>query len=867
MMTKMRVMRETEASDDSISPNSTVASANEDDYEVECILAERKVKGVTEYLTAWKGYPETENVWIPRENFNEGEVFDEWTNTQERVANGLERPFDVKAWRKRCKAIREETNRREERRRIKRLRLEKQDELASDGKDQNDNVQSSGSDSAPKRSDKRIKRRSVHEDLPPSSSASAPVSSSCSEDSDRPLMSRQESEIFTPNPKWTQAQMIALEEGLRTLKGPRWRELLGLYGRKGKISQVLKDKSLGDLYDKAKTVCQEFVDSGREPPEYLKPFSIDPSKSSRTSTPYIRPESRDQSRAVSKKSSRTTSADSMMPESQKMQRIKQATNQENGRPQQSKTSTEIHDMSGGREKEANAAKKPSGDEPKSSKFSQAPARQMEAANANGTPQETTQAVQPIFHPRKAVPNTEAITEVEGSSNNHSHQGGQSGDGPPTKEPSQVGIVPQVGHQPESQAPSAQETAKPATNAAAQPGLIHTSVPEGNEAIRAGTARTNWSGTARAPEARPPVSIPSRPEAVGSGPSRPSISKLKPKLGQIEPKKPSTTGDITAAWNAEPKKRKSNNWATKNADPADGQPKKRSYKLSVQNRIFKSRRDGRPPDPNRLVFIDPKTGKAPTTVPTPSATGMLSKTPLQLHQEELATKEAEERQPQEVEDAMAISTSEPDLSSRTLDQNRGIRVDEQEVPDTGRPLSNISASVLGSATGDMTDGPAQMDTLNSPGPASLKTSPPLEIPHGPRIWKTTLATMSLQDYTKRSMPSAHHSTEAIVSSHRPYSSDDPSRFTLRVHPSREHKTGIFQQPEPNLVIGDIKFGEGDQESLKVKFVGFGFEVKKLLLTIKSLPRAMDFVFKSVCLASEYKAYFPTVSPCDSVICTH
>lgn len=862
-------MRETEASDDSISPSSTVASANEDDYEVECILAERKVKGVMEYLTAWKGYPETEHVWIPRENFNEGEIFDEWTNTQERVANGLERPFDVKAWRKRCKAIQEETHRRKERRRIKRLRLEKQDELASDGKDQNDNVQSSGSDSAPKRSDRRIKRRSVHEDLPPSSSASAPVSSSCSEDSDRPLMSRQEPEIFTPNPKWTQAQTIALEEGLRTLKGPRWRELLGLYGRKGKISQVLKDKSPGDLYDKAKTVCQEFVDSGREPPEYLKPFSVDSSKSSRTSTPYIRPESRGQSRAVSKSSSRTTSADSMMPESQKTPRIKQAINQENGRPQQSKIWTEIHDMSGGRQKEPNAAKKPSSDEPKSSKVSQAPARQMGAAIANGTPQETTQAVQPILHPRKAVPNTKAITEVEGSSNNHSHQGGQSGDGPRTKEPSQVGIVPQVGHQPESQAPSAQETAEPATNAAAQPELIHTSVPEGNEAIRAGTARTNWSGTARATEARPPVSIPSRPEAVGSGPSRPSISKLKPKLGQIEPKKPSTTGDVTAAWNAEPKKRKSNNWATKNADPAEGQPKKRTYKLSVQNRIFKSRRDGRPPDPTRLVFIDPKTGKAPTTVPAPSTTGMLSKTPLQLlqlHQEELATKEAEERQPPEVEDAMVISTSEPGPSSQTLDQNHGIRVDEQEVPDAGRPLSNISASVLGPATGDMANGPAQMDTLTSPGPASLNTSPPLEIPLGPSIWKRTLATMSLQDYTKRSMPSAHHSTEAIVSSHRPYSSDDASRFTLRVHPSREHKNGIFQQPAPNLVIGDIKFREGDQEGLKVKFTGFGFEVKKLLLTIKSLPRAMDFVFKSVCLASEYKAYFPTVSPCDSVICT-
>ena len=852
-MTKTRVMDETEASDDSISLNSTVASANEDDYEVECILAQRKFQGVMKYLTAWKGYPETEHVWIPRENFNEDEVFDEWTNTQERVANGLEKPFDVKAWRKRCKAVKKETDRRKERRRAKRLRLERQDELDSAMKDQNDNVQSSDSDPAPKRSDKRIKRRSVHQDSPPSSSASAPISSSCSEDSDRPLMSRQESEIFTPNPKWTQAQTIALEEGLRTLKGPRWRELLGLYGRKGTVSQVLKDKTPGDLYDKAKAVCQEFVDSGREPPGYLQPFSIDSSKGSRTSTPNIRPESRGQSRAVSKKSSRATSADSMRAESQ---RIQQAINQGNSRPRQSKTPTEIHDMTRGREKESNASEKPSSDKPK---VSQAPARQTEVAIADGTPQETTQAAQLESHPRKAALHTEATTGVKGSSNNAPHQGGQPDDGPCTKSPSQIGAIPQVEHQPGSQAPSAQETAEAATNAAAQPELIHTSVPEGDETTRGGTARTNWSGPARAPEARPSVSNPSLPEAVGSGPSRPSTSKPKPKLGQIEPKKPGITGDVTAAWNAEPKKRKSNNWATKNADPVDGQPTKRSYKLSVQNRIFKSRRDGRPPDPNRLVFIDPKTGKAPTTVPTPSATAMLSKTPLQLHQEEIATREAEERQPQEVEDAMVISTNEPDPSSRIIDQNRENRADEQILPDTGRPLSNISESVPGPATGDMANAPARLDTLPSSGPAFLNTGPPLEIPLGPRKWTKTLATMSLQDYAKRSMPSAHHLTEAVVSSHRPYSSDDPSRFTLRVHPSREHKNEIFQQPEPNLVIGDIKFGEGDREGLKVKLVGFGSDVKKLLLTIKSLPRAVDFVFKSFCLASEYKAYFLIVSP--------
>ena len=81
----------------------------------------------------------------------------------------------------------------------------------------------------------------------------------------------------------------------------------------------------------------------------------------------------------------------------------------------------------------------------------------------------------------------------------------------------------------------------------------------------------------------------------------------------------------------------NSWATENTDPVNGQPIKRTYELSVQHRLFKSRHGGQLPDQSHLVFIDPKTGKAPTTVPTPSTSAVLSKTPLQLHQEELTAR--------------------------------------------------------------------------------------------------------------------------------------------------------------------------------------------------------------------------------------
>ena len=808
------IMDDLEASDDSISITSTVTSDKEESYEVECILAEKKFNGATEYLTAWKGYPETEHLWLPKENFNENDIFIDWINTKTRVANGLEKPFDVRAWEKRCREISSATRLRKERRRLKRSRLSQQGILTSSSREKDGNIQRSGSGSAPQKSNRRIKRRSVHQESPPSSLTSASASSSSSEDSDRPLISRQESETFVQRPKWTQAETIALEEGLRKLKGPRWQELLGLYGRKGKVNQVLKDRTPGDLYDKAKSVCQEFVDSGREPPYYLKTFTKqDSNTGSRPSTPNVSSDSRDQSRAASKKGSRSTSTDSMMVELRKKQRVQEAKDRGDSRPQKKTKLTEILKPAGGREQPSTTAKQVSGDKSKAPETSQNSAQKEKATHENKAISET-QAGQSNSQPKKATLQTEVITPARESSNNDSHQRSRPEDGSRAKDPSQISAVPQVERQAEIEAPGGHEIAKPTTNDAAQPESSHTNVPENSEAVRGETGRNTWSGTAGTPNLRPSLSYPPGQGAVEDSSTRQSSLKMKPKLGQIEPKKPSRTSDVTATWNTEPKRRKSNNWATENADPVDGQPQKRSYKLSVQNKIFKSRRDGRPPDPSRLVFIDPKTGKAPATVPTPLTSAVPSKTPLQLHQEEVTARKTEEIQAGETEDAMAISTNGPDQLPQTTEQSRKASPDKPETP--------------------------------------------INAPRGPRIETKRLATMSLQDYTKRTIPRLNTLNEAIISSAQSFSSDYPPKLTLRVEPSQDCQIELFKHQDPDLVIGDIRLGEDDGEGIKVKFVGFKFEVKQLLLTIKVLPRKLDFVFESSCLASEYRAYFPAVS---------
>ena len=892
-MARAEDVGEPETSDDSISITSTASSAKTERYEVQCIVAERRTKGVMEYLTAWKDYPEHRHTWEPRESFVEDDVFSEWTRTKMRISRGLEKSFDVKAWKKRSKTIEEETLLRKKLRRDKRLRLGAQDDLTSEPGTRDANIESSGSEPAPRRPDKRIKRRSVHQDPPPSSSISEPSSISRSKDNDRPLKSRQESEVFTPAAKWTQAETITLEEGLRTLKGPRWKELLSLYGRNGTISHVLKDKTPSDLYDKAKSVRQEFVDSGREPPEYLKPFSRSASsKGSGSATPTIYSQSKVQSRAASKKSSRSTSVDSMMAELHDKQQALEERSQENRRPQPIIYSIGTLPTARGREQET--AEKVSSRKPKAPKASQPPARKIEMSSGKKNLIENPRATQTKPQPESTVPHTKGITKAKEISKNDASRGRQLKDAPQTEELSKTNAIPQAERQSKSLPLIAEETVKLAT-AATQPESSCNIT--NNNALREETARTTWSGTARAPTIRPSVSNPSRLGAIGSGPIR--TSKVKPKFGQIEPKKPIMRGDVTAAWNAEPKKRNSNNWATTNADPANAQTSKRNYRLSVQNKIRKSRRDGRAPDPNSLILIDPKTGKAPSTVsapsptemlsktplqlhqeelaareaeerraqeavPAPSPTAMLSKTPLQLHQEELAAREAEEREAQEADDLVHISADEHNTPQESIDQHREIRIGDQRVSENGS-ISNTVASTLKTTADDMTEVPAS--TLTSPPPASPHHFIPHETPLGPKIQTKKVTTISLQNYSKRSIPSPHVLGEAVVDMHRPYSSDDPQRFTLRSCPSQEQKNEINKMSDPNLVIGDIKLGKNDEKNVNVKFVGFGFETHKLLLTIKSMPRTMHFVFEAVCLASEYQVYFPAVSPWCQLNCTY
>ena len=262
------------------------------------------------------------------------------------------------------------------------------------------------------------------------------------------------------------------------------------------------------------------------------------SKGSKTATPNLYSQSRAQSRAASKKSSRSTSADSMMAELKEKQRIREA----------KKRATQITNLTDdllftkGREKESDNANKTSSRESKAHKGSQIHPRKFGAGLTNAKLKETPKATEPKLHARDALSHPKARKEATESSKDDSLNRRRLSDGTRAKEPSRISGPPVAKRQ--SVAPSPKE---PASNAVIQPDSSGTSVPESKGVATKDITPTAWSGTARAPMA--PAPKPPRLEAAGSGSTRTSSLKLKPKLGQTEPKKSSVTSDITTTCRA------------------------------------------------------------------------------------------------------------------------------------------------------------------------------------------------------------------------------------------------------------------------------------------------------------------------------
>lgn len=69
---------------------------------------------------------------------------------------------------------------------------------------------------------------------------------------------------------WSTEEENALMAGLDAVKGPHWSQILALYGNKGTINEMLKDRNQVQLKDKARNLKLFFLKSGIEVPYYLQ---------------------------------------------------------------------------------------------------------------------------------------------------------------------------------------------------------------------------------------------------------------------------------------------------------------------------------------------------------------------------------------------------------------------------------------------------------------------------------------------------------------------------------------------------------------------------------------------------------------------
>lgn len=109
--------------DDSVSTTSTVPETWPDDeeFDVERVLAQETQAGQTFYLLLWKNYPLEEATWEPKAQLSDLTLRG-WEEQQQLEQSGLATPFDVAAFKARAQQKWEDTQERHRRREAKRAR-------------------------------------------------------------------------------------------------------------------------------------------------------------------------------------------------------------------------------------------------------------------------------------------------------------------------------------------------------------------------------------------------------------------------------------------------------------------------------------------------------------------------------------------------------------------------------------------------------------------------------------------------------------------------------------------------------------------------------------------------------------------------
>ena len=287
-------------------------------------------------------------------------------------------------------------------------------------------------------------------------------------------------------------------------------------------------------------------------------------------------------------------------------------------------------------------------------------------------------------------------------------------------------------------------------------------------------------------------------------------------------------------------------------------------LAIQHRFQQHRRTEPAPNPDNLVFIDPRTGKnVKDKVHAPAATSTI------MEPQSQATELLQTSRPDD-----PIAGDEAQLSATRIESGvpeRGEVPKAAENDTMQQPTVTAIPFTPGPQTAEQQTQPPRVEPSrtkqqtrpqSAKSPSTMTVQPPKNAPTEPKKSRSMTFTLTSQHQNEKASSPTFVQQGAMAGSHRSNPPDNVSEFSLMHKPTKQQSYELWWSKYAH-VIAEMRLAnlEGDDwEVLKVKLacISEDQQVQKSLIALKSGPRTLYMDFTKSILASEYQKYFPMVS---------
>ena len=637
-----------------------------------------------------------------------------------------------------------------------------------------------------------------HEMKPRVSSSSISVSEEESV-KDAELLKEENSSSRASQKVWTSGEEQAFVQGLKLADGPNFKRILAKYGPRGTTNRILKNRNLEDMREHLQKMKRDFEAAGRDPPTYMIAPSISSDESSLEALRSRRRRRKSKILEETESNYSNLSVDSMMEELASKTAKKDILHPQSWgeRPQRPRSDSKI---------DISQPKKP----PSTKGVQNRRLSHRQSPEQHKNPSDSMQI-------------------------NSDHK---------TKDAQKPGLKRPF---------NAPENILDNETSPSVPGKQATGSTNPTQRAYAGTARLPPD----IPLRRFSKSVVSRAAIPGKRPAPLSAFQQKRNGNAISTKLRKLGGiDVTANLGGKHKIRKARTLPTINAVP-DGAPPLKTFKsLSVRNKIHKWRQTEPPPDPAKLVFLDPKTGKAKQTLASPrnaepNLTDLQQKSYPKSDQEDAGAIEAEPSCPREIEpylnnidssESLFVDNGDPRHLDNDVTDDSGL---VQESPRFSAPAA--TAQLLRSQSDSILPLP---DNLINPLKGTKDSHPRLNT-------RDTISTRPTNHRHISDPASILPSSATSSSSDQFLRQTEITQITLMAHSTQKDRDELLRKYEPTLVIGIFRIGPDLKIFSKVRLAGFTRDVQQLLLSIRLSTELPHYDFRKICSAPEYWRYMHNV----------